>query len=70
MRRVVKADGYGLGAAEVAPALLRRRLPTAFFVAHVAEGIALRQALGARPDIYILNGVPPGAEDDCAPRPA
>ncbi len=62
---VVKADGYGLGASEVAVALLREGCRS-FFVAHTAEGIGLRQAIGDRPDIHILNGVHPGAEDDCA----
>ncbi len=62
---VVKADGYGLGAAEVASALRKEGCRT-FFVAHAAEGISLRQALGAEPDIYVLNGIHPGAEDDCA----
>lgn len=62
---VVKADGYGLGASEVAAALLREGCRS-FFVAHAAEGIGLRQAIGDRPDIHILNGVHPGAEDDCA----
>lgn len=62
---VVKADGYGLGAAEVASAL-RKEGCEAFFVAHAAEGISLRQALGGGPDIYVLNGIHPGAEDDCA----
>jgi alanine racemase len=62
---VVKADGYGLGAAEIASAL-RKDGCRAFFVAHAIEGISLRQALGAEPDIYVLNGIHPGAEDDCA----
>jgi alanine racemase len=62
---VVKADGYGLGAAEVASALLKDGCKV-FFVAQAAEGISLRQALGGGPDIYVLNGIHPGAEDDCA----
>ncbi|MCX7303429.1 MAG: alanine racemase [Hyphomicrobiales bacterium] len=62
---VVKADGYGLGATEVATALLREGCRR-FFVAHAAEGIALRRAIGVLPEIYVLNGVHPGAEDDCA----
>jgi len=62
---VVKADGYGLGAAAVAAALLGEGCRS-FFVAHAAEGIALRRAIGDRPDIYILNGVHPGAENECA----
>ncbi len=62
---VVKADAYGLGAAKVAPALLAEGCEI-FFVAHLAEGIALRQVLGAKPEIFILNGLPPGAESACA----
>jgi alanine racemase len=61
---VVKADGYGLGAAQVAQALAKEGCDT-FFVAHVGEGEALRQALGAEPSIFILNGIPPGAEEAC-----
>src|SRR5689334_15688094 len=62
---VVKADGYGLGAVEVAAAL-RKEGCNVFFVAHAAEGIALRQGLDDGPDIYVLNGIHPGAENDCA----
>jgi alanine racemase len=55
----VKADAYGLGAAMVAPALLREGCRH-FFVATVDEGLALRPVLpGAM--IYVLNGLPPGA---------
>jgi alanine racemase len=61
---VVKADGYGLGAAPVARALRKEGCDT-FFVAHVGEGCALREALGPQPAIFILNGIPPGAEDGC-----
>lgn len=58
---VVKADGYGLGAAEVA-----RRLHAdgarRFFVARVEEGEALREALGGREAVvYVLDGCPPDA---------
>ncbi|CAM5349419.1 alanine racemase [Aquamicrobium terrae] len=62
---VVKADGYGLGAARVARALMAEGCDT-FFVAHVCEGIELRSALGTGPAIHILNGIPPGAEPDAA----
>lgn len=62
---VVKADGYGLGAAVVASAL-REEGCRSFFVAHAAEGVSLRRALGDGPEIYVLNGIYPGAEDDCA----
>lgn len=58
---VVKADGYGLGAAPVAMALAREGCDI-FFVAHLGEGISLRRALGAAPAIHVLNGIPPGVE--------
>jgi alanine racemase len=58
---VVKADGYGLGAAPVAKALAAAGCQH-FFVAQFAEGIALRQALGHGPMIAILGGFPPGAD--------
>lgn len=60
---VVKADGYGLGAVPVALALLAEGCDT-FFVAHVGEGISLREVIGPKPTIYVLNGIPPGAERD------
>lgn len=60
---VVKADGYGLGAAQVA-----RRLHAegcrSFFVARLSEGEALRRALGERDAVIrVLDGVLPGQED-------
>jgi alanine racemase len=61
---VVKADAYGLCAAEVGPALAKEGCRT-FFVAHVGEGVALRMVLGPKPAIYVLNGAPPGAEAEC-----
>jgi alanine racemase len=61
---VVKADGYGLGAAEVAAAL-RAEGCTIFFVAQLGEAVALRAALGNASAIQVLNGIPPGAEDEC-----
>jgi alanine racemase len=54
---VVKADAYGLGAAEVATAL-RNAGCRHFFVAQPHEGIALRQALGPEPMIAVLGGFP------------
>jgi alanine racemase len=59
---VVKADGYGLGSAEVS-----RRLwlegARSFHVARLEEGEALRAALGpGRPaTIYVLDGAPTGS---------
>ena len=61
---VVKADAYGLGAARVAGALWRAGCRQ-FFVAHLQEGIALRAALPADAEIFILNGLMPGAEAAC-----
>jgi alanine racemase len=61
---VVKADGYGLGAAQVARALLDEGCGT-FFVAHLDEALALRRVLPKTCVIYVLNGLPPGAERDC-----
>lgn len=52
---VVKADGYGLGAAAVVTRLMAEGART-FFVARAAEGVALRGALGAEPVIYVLDG--------------
>ncbi len=57
---VVKADAYGLGAAQVAPALARAGCRH-FFVAQLEEGLALREKLGEA-EIYVLNGPMPGSE--------
>lgn len=51
----VKADAYGLGAARVAPALLKEGCRT-FFVAQAQEGAALRDALGSGAAIHVYNG--------------
>jgi alanine racemase len=61
---VVKADGYGLGAAEVGARLYAEGCRI-FFVAHPEEGIALRPHVGDAA-IYILNGLMPGTEADYA----
>ncbi len=58
---VVKADGYGLGAVQVANALRKEGCDT-FFVAHLWEGIVLRDALGTVPTIFVLHGFLPGSE--------
>lgn len=62
---VVKADAYGLGAARVAPALAAAGCRH-FFVAHLAEGMALRPLLPTHCEIFVLHGAPPRAEADCA----
>lgn len=60
---VVKADAYGLGAAEVAAALHGAGCRK-FFVAHVGEGVELRESLPADSEIFVLNGMPGGTEED------
>lgn len=62
---VLKADAYGLGAKRVAAALASEGCST-FFAAHLSEGLALRDALGPRQVVFVLNGLHPGAEPDCA----
>lgn len=59
---VVKADGYGLGAAQVSRRLYAEGA-RAFFVARLSEGEALRAAL-PQPDavIHVLDGAPAGSE--------
>ncbi len=67
---VVKANGYGLGAAAVASRLVAEGCST-FFVATVSEGIELRDVIDV-PEVYILGGVsdieaPRAAEYDLVP---
>lgn len=58
---VVKADAYGLGAAQVARALFSQECRH-FFVAHFDEALAVRHALPEKDAvIYVLNG-PYGAD--------
>ncbi len=59
---VVKADGYGLGAARVAKALARAGARR-FFVAIAEEGAAVRDALGPGPEIFVFGGHMPGDTD-------
>jgi alanine racemase len=56
---VVKADGYGLGAVQVAQALAKAGC-TSFFVARLDEGIHLRKVLNKGLRIFVLDGVLPG----------
>ncbi|MGF1629538.1 MAG: alanine racemase [Kiloniellaceae bacterium] len=65
---VVKADGYGLGAERVAPALVKAGARS-IFVAQLDEALRLRPLLDrCHPAIslYVLNGLMPGAEADYA----
>lgn len=64
---VVKADAYGLGAVQVTRALLDEGCRD-FFVAHLAEGLALKPILPAEARLYVLNGLQPGTEALCAAR--
>ncbi len=57
---VVKADAYGLGMRQVAPALAQAGAE-AFFVAQLEEGVALRSLLPAV-EIFVLNGLQPSLE--------
>ncbi len=52
---VVKADGYGCGAAAAAKTLLKEGCDT-FFVARLSEGVALRPVVGNGPRIFVLDG--------------
>jgi alanine racemase len=57
---VVKADAYGIGLAEAAPALWEGGARV-FFVAHLGEGVAARRRL-PEAQIYVLNGLEAGAD--------
>jgi len=59
---VVKADGYGLGAANVAKALFKAGART-FFVAVAEEAAAIRAELGEKPEIAVFSGHMPGDTD-------
>lgn len=57
---VLKADAYGLGAAEIAEVLFEAGCRT-FFVAQMNEALTLRRFLARDAEILVLNGVSPGA---------
>ncbi|MCY3851917.1 MAG: alanine racemase [Acidimicrobiaceae bacterium] len=59
---VVKADGYGLGCIEVSTALAQQGCRH-FFVAQLAEGQLLREALDDV-EVHVLNGAMPGTVED------
>jgi alanine racemase len=56
---VVKADAYGLGAAQIATTLAKEGARK-FFVALAEEGATLRTALGPGPEIFVFSGHMPG----------
>ncbi len=57
---VLKADAYGLGIKAVAPVLMKQGCQS-FFVAHLEEGLTLRNLL-REPLIYVLSGFLPKTE--------
>lgn len=61
---VLKADAYGLGMNKVAQALVREGCRS-FFVAHLDEGIRLRQLVPEDCSIHVMHGAMPGAARDC-----
>jgi alanine racemase len=61
---VVKADGYGLGAPEVARTLYEAGCRT-FFVTYPGEALALRPLL-ADARLCVLHGIPEGGETEAA----
>lgn len=62
---VVKADAYGLGAAQVLPALAAEGCRH-FFVAHLDEALALLPHLSPDATIYVLNGLTRDAAAEAA----
>jgi alanine racemase len=62
---VVKADAYGLGADRIAPMLAGLGCRD-FFVAHLAEALALKPLLQDGAKLFVLNGLAPGSESRCA----
>lgn len=62
---VVKADAYGLGANRVAARLYEHGCRH-FFVAQFVEALRLQPSLAADATVYVLNGLQPGNETDCA----
>ena len=62
---VVKADAYGLGVEPVVRTLADVGCRD-FFVAVIAEALEIVAHVPADARIYVLNGLPPGAEGACA----
>ncbi len=59
---MVKADAYGMGIEQVAPALFNKAGCRIFFVANLAEALKLRRVT-PHAIIYVLNGIFPGHLD-------
>ena len=65
MAAVVKANAYGLGAERVAEALSHSGCRD-FCVAQIGEAPAVIASVDPKARVYILNGLPAGAEGHCA----
>ena len=59
----IKSDGYGIVIKECANLFLQNGCKT-FFVAHIDEGIEVRNLLGNNANVYVLHGVVNGEEKD------
>ncbi|VAV94811.1 Alanine racemase [hydrothermal vent metagenome] len=59
---MVKADAYGMGIEQVAPALFNKAGCRIFFIANLAEALKLRRVT-PQAIIYVLNGIFPGHLD-------
>jgi alanine racemase len=57
----VKANAYGIGLGQAAPALWEAGARV-FFVAHLSEGVEARRLLPPEAAIYVLNGLETGAK--------
>ncbi|MCA1493518.1 alanine racemase [Sinorhizobium alkalisoli] len=62
---VVKADAYGLGAEPVSRSLHAQGCRH-FFVAQLMEAVELKPRLPNDTQLFVLNGLQPGAEESCA----
>ncbi len=62
---VVKANAYGLGAAQVAPAFYEAGCRD-FFTAHLSEAADLQPHLPKDATLYVLNGLQAGTEAICS----
>jgi alanine racemase len=62
---VVKADAYGLGAARASRTIYEAGCRD-FFVAQFREAVSLRSSLPDDAFVYVLNGLQPGNEVECA----
>jgi alanine racemase len=58
---VVKANAYGIGLDQAAPALWAAGARV-FFVAHLGEGFAARRLLPEEAEVYVLNGLEADAD--------